>query len=160
MTGHLHHAFVKLKNAEDFRVLGLDLTERVLQEKICKPYKAGRNIYIDSTVTNVAEIESLVIVRSASSAKDELKRISNEHAALIKQRHAESGVRIIGSSRGNSPLELREACQDVTSNFIADAPGSGTLATRAYAFLHNQWVTGVGLLVIGILIGKYIGDGS
>ena len=160
MTDHLHHAFVKLKNLDDFRVLSLDLTEEALRKKICKPYKSGNNIYINSTVTSVADIESLVIVRSTSPAKDELKRIFDEHAALIKRRNAESGIVIIGSSRGNSPLELREACQDVTSDFISDAPGSGTFATKTYAFLHNQWVTGIGLLVIGILIGKYIGGGA
>jgi hypothetical protein len=160
MTDHFYHAFVKLKGAESFRVLGLDLSSDDLRKKICNPYRSGKDIYISSTVTSVSDIQQLSVVRSAQAAEDELKRISDEHDALIKRRNEESGLVIIGSSRGTSPLELMESCDDVTDSFIADAPGSGTFATKAYAFFHNQWVTGIGLLIIGILIGKYFGAGA
>ena len=92
MTDLLYHAFVKLKGSDTFRVLGLDLSSDDLKKKICKPYKAGKDIVISSAVTSISDVQQLVIVRSAQAAKEELSRISNEHDALIKR---ENGKRVM-----------------------------------------------------------------
>jgi hypothetical protein len=160
MTDHVYHAFARLKNADSFRILAVDLSERELRRRVVKPYKGGKDIFLQSTITSIDDIESLKIVRSASSCKDELKRLAAEHQAKIDHENRQSGIKIISRGRGHSPLELLEASEDVTSHYISTAPGSGTIATKAYAFFHNQWVTGIGLLIIGILVGKLWGKGA
>ncbi|NQD38279.1 hypothetical protein HPT27_14725 [Permianibacter sp. IMCC34836] len=160
MTTYRFHAFARLKNTEEFRVLGLDLSKSELKSKICKPYKAGKDIYISSTITRIADIQQLSIVRSQHNAKVELDRYGEEHAALIKKQNEGSGLIVLGVFRGNNPLELMECCENVTDTFIADAPGSGTFVTKTYAFFHNQWIIGIGLLIIGILIGKFLDAGT
>ena len=160
MKAHRYHAFAKLKSTNQFRILMVDLSERELKKRVVSPYKAGKDIYLSSTVTKIDDIERLVIVRTSDPAQDELKRISDEHEALIARENRESGIVILGPGRGRTPLELIDKCEDVTSGSISDAPGSGTLSTKAHAFFHNQWVIGIGLLIIGVVIGKFWGTGA
>ena len=156
MTDHRYHVFVQLKTEENMRALALDLSKQDVQKKVCKPYVAGGNIFVSSVTTSSSEIRRLEVVRSALASQDELRRIVREHEEISKITR-ETGQMILGPWRGNDVLDLLEDCENVTADFIKDSPGAGTIGTKIYALLHNQWVTGVGLLVIGVLIGRYFG---
>ena len=157
MTDHRYHVFVQLKTEENMRALALDLSKQDVQKKVCKPYVAGGNIFVSSVTTSSSEIRRLEVVRSALASRDELRQIEREHEEKISKINRETGQTILGSWRGDDVLDLLEDCENVTADFIKDSPGAGTIGTKIYALLHNQWVTGVGLLVIGVLIGRYSG---
>lgn len=160
MTEYNYHVFVRPKGDDTYRLIARDLSERDLKKHVVKPYKAGRDIFQMSAVTSPSEIGSLTIVRSMLTAEKELKRMSAEHQAKIEEENARHSIKIFSLGRGRDVLELREACEDVTASYISEAPGSGTVRTKVVSLLHNQWVTGVGLLIIGLVIGKLWGGGA
>ena len=156
MTDPRYHAFVRLKGTDSFRVLAVDLSERELKRLVVTPYKAGKAIYVHSTITRIEDVEKLVITRTEQSSTEELKRLAKEHQELIDRQNRESGIVILTAGRGRSALELMGSAEDVTSTYLFNAPGTGTTSTKILAFFHNQWVIGIGLLLIGVLIGKIL----
>lgn len=153
MTDPRFHAFVKLKSTDTFRILALDLSERDLKKFVVTPYKAGKPIYWDSTITRIEDIEKLKITQSQQPSTEELRRLAKEHQELIDRENRENGVVILTAGRGRSALELM-GLKEVTPDYFSNAPGSGTTSTKIFAFFHNQWVIGVSLLLIGVVIGK------
>lgn len=157
MADHCYHVFVQLKSEDRMRPLALDLSRREVERKVCKPYAAGGSIFFSPVTTNSAEIRRLEVVRSLLPHQDELRRIAQEHDEKLRQINRGTGQVVLGSWRGSNVLDLLEDCENVTAEFIKDAPGAGTAGTKIYALLHNQWVTGIGLLLVGVIIGRHFG---
>ncbi len=159
----MFHVFVRLKSSDTDRPLLLDLSESQLQSRFVDPYLDGKDIFDSGSITRIADISRVTVLRSDLTAAETLRRMAAEHQAEIERIKREEGRNVIGSYRGRELKELIGYCEDVTSERIVRAPGSGTRKTKLVKFLHNPWVVRVGggslLLLLGVIVGKLWGNG-
>ena len=159
------HVFMRSKSDQEDRELLRDLSEQDLRLKVVNLYKDGKDIYVGGSITRIADIAHITILKSEMPAKEMLTKMAADHQAEIERIKREEGKNVIGSYRGSKSNELigYELCSDVTERWLGEAPGGGSDWTKIKKLFHNPWVVRVGggglLYLFGVLTAKHWGAG-
>ena len=121
-----YHVRVSTKSKPDWDEVRLDLSEEELGTDFLAPYREGRPIVINGSTVPIDDLARLRISRS-EPASTELRSDPRWQAELRKKRtHATPDEWLIAS-----------LCDDVTGEFITEAPGSAVVPTVAPNKLPN-----------------------
>lgn len=129
-----------------------DLSEQELKTKFVKLYKKGKDILCDKDVVRIENIKSIQIIHTNKKSEDERSIIQEESFKRIQELNRQTdSIAIISLGDGYNPEDIVEAGEDVTSQYITEAPGYGA-SNFIFSFLNNSWVmtisTGLILVVL------------
>jgi hypothetical protein len=152
------HVIVE-KDSNNSEALFTDLKERELKKLFVKPYRKGKDIFIDGVIHKNDSIQKVFLIETVNPSKDELEVIKKESAEWLERVNREPGPKIISAGRGWVKEDIVEAGKNVTTNFIKSPPDNSP--SFFSSFISNPWVIRIfgGLIVIFLtyLISKYFG---
>ncbi len=130
-----------------------DLSEQELKTKFVKLYKKGKDILCDKDVVRIENIKSIQIIRTNKKSEDERSIIQNESFKRIEELNKQTdSIAIISIGHGYNPEDIVEAGEDVTSQYITEAPGYGA-SNFFLSFLNNPWIMTISTgLIIAALV--------
>ena len=142
-----------ISSGESAKQILVDASEKELIYKVIKPYKKGRNLFIDSTVIDSNDIKMIRIICTRQQNTVVRGNLNNEDLKRIAKLNRESdSMVIISSGAGYNPEDIFDAGEDVTTNFIKGPPGYGK-SGPIQKFINNSWITaiGTGLIIAAVI---------
>jgi len=152
------HVTVQKKNTDNWICIFTDLSSADLKKKLVKPYRLGKPIYYDGNILSPNEISKIRINGTEKPHEEELKSVQEESfREAEKINRLNSDVTLVSLGHGYNDYEINECGTDVTSKYITDGPGTGTLNTAAAEFIKHPWVVRVVGGLIFLAIAAYLG---
>lgn len=100
-----------------------------------------------------SKIKSTHIIKTSDLKSVCLQRLQDESLRKIRDfNNNNEHMTLISLPYGSSDIDISEAGEDVTSNYIVHPPGRGDVFSNIKAFASNGWVVGIGTGVIVALI--------
>ena len=134
-----------------------DLSESALESQFVKPYRRGRNLLSEGEVISLATLRKVVISKTEDSCEPLLKRHNDEaYASWQRDLQGERGMVVFGLPFTYDYNDLADLGENVTAQFINEAPGQVEKPHIAMAALSNPWLVGVGGAVIAAGIAAWL----
>lgn len=151
-----HVVVYRLPAAGIALLLMSDLSEKELRRRFVKPYRHGKT---------VKEAENIVDLRSITSVEIIKSQLTYAQMLDAFERHEDEKEKRMSPQPFSLPhFHVREFWLDdrvadfgknVTDQYIHGPAGTAFSWTR---FFNNPWIVGVGLLVIGLITGYFLGS--
>jgi hypothetical protein len=134
-----------------------DLSEQELKTKFIRLYKKGKDILCDKDVVRIGNIKSVQIIRTNKKSEDERSIIQEESFKRIQELNRQTdSIAIISLGYGYNPEDIVEAGEDVTSQYITEAPGHES-SNFIFSFLNNPWVMTISTGLILAALVTFLG---
>lgn len=150
------HVVIRKEEAGN-EILLLDSTESEIRNNIVKPFKKGKDLFIEGTIHKTDSIEKVHIVKTEKDYKTELARFSRKQNEVREKVNRKPGPKFMDYVPRKS--DIIHCGENVTSEYINEAPSK---AKNFFSkILHNPWLVtiGGGILLAFIIwfISKYFG---
>ncbi len=157
MSFYFHVLVEKQTNKSE--ILFLDLNEKELKKLFVKPYKKGKDIFIDGVIHKNESISKVFLVKTSKPSNEELEVLKKKSTEWLDRVNSEPGPRIIGLGSGWKKEDIVDAGKNITTDYIKRPPDNSTSLLNSFA--SNPWVIRIigGLIVVFLtyLISKYFG---
>lgn len=134
----------------------MDLSKDDLDRKFLRPYRRAEVMVLpDGRLPSVKDLVRVQIMRTSEPSEVVLKALQVASRKQIDDLNAgNEWVTFVSPGYGWSPEDIVLTGDDVTTDFVTAAPGSGLTLGK---FLSDGWTITIGgglvLLVIGLLAG-------
>lgn len=145
------HVLVQKKGDNNWICIFKDLQENDLNKQFIKPYKLGRSLFYDGNILAVNDITNICIIRSDNNHEQELKILQEEN----DRKNDEPGQMAVFLGIGWEDYEIKDCGVNVTTDYLKEAPGLGTVGSQISEFIKHPWVVRVLGGFILLLVATY-----